>query len=311
MSSPQTISRPEYLALPKDEQKKWVLVTPTANDPELAASIDLMADQQKILEQLEPLQSKAVIIPNPLPGEQLTKLLDKIETMTKALDPIKSLTSVPIIGALAAPVVNQINQIFQMIGMILMMIMMTAKGTDLFTDGICEAVDQMDWDTLKERIDEMKKKYKEMKKKAQEATESSTETNDENDVKRKASDTASKMMNQIDSATQKQIADVKAASDACYNSVLAADAGARTVKILKETQLQQYSWKSMGNKIISVAGKLGIDMSPLNAPTQGDMEAFENMFPNPTSIAPTPIKRSAISMEAVAELRQTAFLVPT
>ena len=279
----EIIPREAYLQLPDEEKKNWVLITPTASDPELAASIDLVGDEQKILEMLEPIQSKAIMIPNPLPGEQLSKALDTIETMTKALDPIKALTGVPIIGALAAPVVNLINKVFEMIGMLLMMIMMLTKGQELLTDSICKAVDEMDWDGLKEAVDNLKKKYEDMKQKASDAMNS--ESTDTNGIKRKMSDTASKVMEKIDAETKAQVESIKAATEACYNSVLAADAGARAIKIVKEVQLQQYSWESLGKKIISAAGKLGVDFSPLNAPSEAQMKAFEESFPNPSAVA--------------------------
>ena len=143
----EIIDRSVYLTLSPEEQKKYVLITPTAKDKELAASIDLIANEQKILEKLEPIQSKAVMIPNPLPGEQIDSCLDRIERMVKLIDPIVALTKVPIIGQLAAPVVNIINAIFGVIGMLFMMIMMSARGTELFTYSICKAVDEMDWDS--------------------------------------------------------------------------------------------------------------------------------------------------------------------
>ena len=278
----EIIDRSVYLTLSPEEQKKYVLITPTAKDKELAASIDLIANEQKILEKLEPIQSKAVMIPNPLPGEQIDSCLDRIERMVKLIDPIVALTKVPIIGQLAAPVVNIINAIFGVIGMLFMMIMMSARGTELFTDSICKAVDEMDWDSLKESVDEMKKKRQEMKKKAQESGTSEV-TEVAGEVTRKTVDAGSKALDYVGNEIKGEIDAVKQSADIMYDSVIAVDAGARAVKIAKETQLQNYSWESMGNKIIQTGSLLGVDFSPLNSPTQQQMAVFEKSFPNPSA----------------------------
>jgi len=278
----EIIDRSAYLALSPEEQKQWVLITPTASDKELAASIDSIADAQKLLEKMEPIQSKAVMIPNPLPGEQVDALLDKIETMVKLLDPIVALTKVPIIGQLAAPVVNLVNAMFSVIGMLLMMVMMTSRGQELFTDSICKAVDDMDWEALKEEMDKYKKKRAEMKKLAQESGKSET-TQVVDGVKRKTVSAGKKVLDFAGNEVNKQVQDIKDASNAIYDSVVAVDVGARAIKIAKETQLQNYSWQSMGNKVIQTASLLGVDFSPLNSPTEQQMAAFEKNFPNPSA----------------------------
>lgn len=276
----EIIDRSEYLALSPEEQKNWVLITPTAEDKELAVSIDSMADAQQILEMVEPLQSKAVLIPNPLPGEQLEVLLDKIEVMVKLLDPIKALTSVPIIGQLAAPIVNLINMVFSVIGMLLMMVMMGARGQEMFTDSICKAVDELDWDSLKEAVDKYKKKMADMKQKA---VDTFTSENEEDGVMRKVTDAGAKVLDYAGDEIKKNVEDVKTAANTIYDSVMAVDIGARAVRIAKETQLQNYSWQAMAGKVIQAASLLGVDFSLLNQPTEAQMEAFEQMFPNPTA----------------------------
>lgn len=277
----EVIDRSVYLTLPPEEQKKYVLITPTAEDKELAVSIDSMADAQKIMAMLEPLQAKAIMLPNPLPGEQLDVLMTKIETMVKLLDPIKALTKVPIIGQLAAPIVNLINTIFSVIGMLLMLLFMVSRGQELFTDSICKTVDEIDWDGLKEAIDIYKKKMVEMKQKVKDAF--SDEEDEEDGIMRKATDAGKQVLDYAGNEINKQVDEVKKAADTIYQSVEAANIGARAIKIAKETQLQNYSWQSMGNKVIQTASLLGVDFSPLNSPTEQQMAAFEKNFPNPSA----------------------------
>lgn len=300
-NTPANIQQTEYDKLSDEEKAKWVVVTETAVDPELTAQMSSVGDAQDVINKMQPIQPVYKMLPQPLPGEQLKTLIDTLDKLFKSISPIVALMNVPIIKQLVAPLVKLLNLLFSVIGMMLLILMMVAKGQKLFTDDLCDAVDQVDWDGLdkaaekyKEKIsqtvDNAKQSVSDGIDKGKEAVSNGTQEakdviiseESDSDVKRKSYNMVDKAKEKLDSSSKAAIGEAKKELEALKQTVLMANAAAKGVKMYKENVAIFYSSKEQAKKAASVLKVAGVDMSPLFVPSKEQQKAMDKIFPDPT-----------------------------
>ena len=280
----KTISQEEYNKLTDTEKTNWVVVTETEVDTDLTNQLSSVGDAEGVISKLQPLQPLYKMIPQPLPGEQLSSLLDTLETFFKLLDPIEALAKMPPPSStIINPLVNFINKLFQVIGMLLMLNMMVAKGQKVFTDDLCNAVDQIDWEGLNEAVEKYKKKMSDTADSAKQKTEEVMNSeSSESDVKRKMYDLAEQQKDKLSDESKKIIAETKKEIQSLQDTVMMADTASKAVKLYKENVAITFSSEEQIKKAIKVMSKVGVDFSPLLAPSKEAQEAIDKMFPDPT-----------------------------
>jgi hypothetical protein len=253
----------EYNKLSDEEKLNYIQYNPSATDKGVAAAVAQANAICEMLSQYGPMFEKMKTLPNPLPGEQLEKIVQSVEKMTSLLDPIEKLASVPIIGQLVKPLVNLINAIFQVLGFLFWLSFMLSTGKDVFTDTYIQTVEQVDWEGLKNQVKDMK----------------NMET------------TASAENNQIDwdkiptKEMKDKLKEIKTTIDVCKKSIDQVDATSRIYKKISETALTPFSSTILLAKCISIFEKLGVDFSALDKPSEAEIEAFQKQFPDPAKVS--------------------------
>lgn len=256
------LTEAEFKALSDEDKKKYIPYNPSTSDKAMAAVMAQANAQMEALQKLAPAFEKMKVVPNPLPGEQLEKMVQSVEKMQTLLDPIKKLASAPIIGQLAAPLVDLINSIFQVIGFILWLEVAISKGYDIFTDSIIETFKKIDWDGLEKTKEDIK---------------------NAKDKEKTASVSGGIDWDLIPSKQAKaKCEEIKKSVDMCYESLQISDAASRVYKKVSETAMTPYSWQAFKAQSLSVLETLGVDFSLLDKPSEKDMEKFEKMFPDPS-----------------------------
>lgn len=251
----------EYNLLPPEEQEKYIPYQPSMSDKAIAMMVRQANARLKILNAMMPAFEQMKVVPTPLPTEKLKDLLDSLDKMTSLLDPIEKLAGVPIIGQLVKPLVNLINAIFSVIGFAFYAIFAVMKGQSFFMDSVTNTYDQIDWEGIKKSFTE--------------ATEM----------------TASVENTQIDWDAipgKKQYDDIKMFTEdleKVSSLTVVADAAMKVQKKVSDLTLKPNTWEFYVNKMISIFGKLGIDFSLLDKPSEKDMEKFERLFPDPKKLS--------------------------
>lgn len=259
------LTEEEYNNLSDDDKKKYLEYNPSTTDKAMGAVIAQANAQMEALQKLAPAFEKMKVVPNPLPGEQLELLVQNIEKMTSLLDPVASAASTPPLNVLVAPLVNLINQVFQVIGMLLWLQMAVAKGYDIFTDSIIETFNKIDWDGIEKAKEDIK-----------------------NEVKK---ETTASISGGIDydllptAEMKAKCKEVEQSVKMCYDSLQISDSASRIFKKVTETTMTPYSWVAFKANAMSALSKIGVDLSLLDKPSEGEMEAFEKMFPDPTKLS--------------------------
>ena len=248
------ISQEQYDVLPEDEKANWVRYNPETSDEGVEALIKKADAELNIMQMFAPALEKVKIMPQPLPAEQIDKALDSLEKALKLLDPIKALTKVPIIGGLAQAVVNILNTIIQLIGMGLMIEFYIARGAPIFTDQITKTWDQLDFDKIGDKIKEMK-----------ELMNKPTTNGIKPQIK------YDKMPNE---QIKKKIQELEKTVESASSTVDLMNAASRAMDITIDAIYAQVSWEVQFKHIQKALGKLGLDLSPLNQPTEAQMKAF-------------------------------------
>lgn len=256
------LSEAEYKALSDADKKKYIPYNPSTYDKAMGAIIAQANAQLEALQKLAPAFEKMKVVPNPLPGEQLEKMVQSVEQMQSLVDPIKKLASAPIIGQLAAPLVDLINSIFQVIGFILWLQFAITKGYDIFTDSIIETFEKIDWEGLEKSKEDIKNA------KNKEKTASISGGIDWDLIPSKQ--------------VKAKCEEIKKSVDMCYESLQISDAASRVYKKVSEMAMTPYSWQAFKAQALSVLETLGVDFSSLDRPSEKDKEKFEKMFPDPS-----------------------------
>lgn len=251
----------EYNLLPPEEQEKYIPYQPSMSDKAIAMMVRQANARLKILNAMMPAFEQMKVVPSPLPTEKLKELLDSLDKMTSLLDPIEKLAGIPIIGQLVKPLVNLINTIFSVIGFAFYAIFAVMKGQSFFMDSVTNTYDQIDWEGIKKSFTE--------------ATEM----------------TASVENTQIDWDAipgKKQYDDIKMFVkdlEKVSSLTVVADAAMKVQKKVSDLTLKPNTWEFYVNKMISIFGRIGIDFSLLNRPTDKEMEKFERLFPDPKKLS--------------------------
>lgn len=90
---------------------------------------------------------------NQLPSSQIVKSLQAIMIpLNTAISTINSLTSAPVVGSLAAPVVDALNGVLKVLAVIVGLIVMVHNGSALWIDAIVDAYKSLDIKTIKEQF---------------------------------------------------------------------------------------------------------------------------------------------------------------
>ena len=258
------LSEEEYNKLSESEKLKYIPYNPSMSDQAVNMLVEQANAQMQVLSMYGPMFEKMVLMPNPLPGEQLEQMVQAVEQMESLLDPIEALSSTPIIGQLVSPLVNLINAIFKVLGMLFWMVFAVSRGTEIFTDSIVQTYKQIDWEGLEKTVNDLKEKKK------------TTENAEEKEINWDALPTEEIKTGLKD--TQKVV-------ETCYDSIQVVDSASRVYKKICETALVPYSWEAFKMKFISIFQKLGIDFSLLDKPSDSEKESFDALFPNPANLS--------------------------
>lgn len=277
----KVITQEDYDKLPEEEKPQWVLITETSSYKKFVNKLSCMGDASDIINKIQPLQPIYKMIPASPPGEQLSKTFDSLEKMFKTLDPIKAVESAPFVGILVKPLVDFINALFKVIGMAFMLILMIEKGQKFFSDDLCNAVDQIDWDGLADAVKKYNEKMSNANKNNQVTIDAEIVDGTNADVKRKMYNTAEADKNKIPNDSKKTIEEADKELDKLQNTIQTANTAAKGVKTYKETVAIQYSSEAQIEKAIEVMEKIGIDFSPLLHPDENEEKKMDEMFPDP------------------------------
>ena len=82
--------------------------------------------------------------------------------------------------------------------------------------------------------------------------------------------------------SKKIIAETKKEIQSLQDTVMMADTASKAVKLYKENVAITFSSEEQIKKAIKVMSKVGVDFSPLLAPSKEAQEAIDKMFPDPT-----------------------------
>lgn len=251
----------EYNLLPPEEQEKYIPYQPSMSDKAIAMMVRQANARLKILNAMMPAFEKMKVVPTPLPTEKLKELLDSLDKMTSLLDPIEKLAGVPIIGQLVKPLVNLINALFTVIGFAFYAIFAVMKGQSFFMDSVTNTYDQIDWEGIKKAFTE--------------ATDMTVSVDN--------------MQIDWDAIPgKKQYDDIKMFTkdlEKVSSLTVVADAAMKVQKKVSDLTLKPNTWEFYVNKMISIFGKLGVDFSLLNRPTDKEVEKFERLFPDPKKLS--------------------------
>ena len=257
----KVLTAEEFNLLPPEEQEKYIPYQPSMSDKAIAMMVRQANARLKALNAMMPAFEQMKVVPTPLPTEQLKKLLDSLDKMTSLLDPIEKLAGTPIIGTLVKPLVKLINSIFSVIGFAFYAIFAVMKGQSFFMDTVKNTYDQINFEGIKEALTE-----------ASEETVSVENTQINWDL----------------IPGKKQYDDIKMFTEdleKVASLTVVTDVAIKTQKKISDLALKPNTWEFYKYKMISIFGRLGVDFSLLDRPTEKEMEKFERLFPDPKKLS--------------------------
>lgn len=256
------LTEEEYNKLDPEEKMKYIPYNPSMSDKAISAMVRQANSQIKALTKMMPAFENIKFVPTPLPSEKLAQTLDSVDKMVSLLDPVEKLAGVKIIGQLVKPLVKLINAIFMVIGQQFYLIFALAKGQEFFMDSVTETFDQLDTKGIKDAFTDM--------------------------GKQKTVSVENMNINWDAIPTSKHYEEIKKFKedlDKTTSMTVMTDAAVKVQKKVVELTMKQHTWQFYSDKIMNIMGKLGVDFSLLDKPTENEMKKFENLFPDPKKIA--------------------------
>jgi hypothetical protein len=125
----QIKTRKEYLELPEEQQKKWVLYSPSSASEEYNELMSQTKALQQNLTDLEKLYEQMKNDPLMMKTQQVSIMAICITTLIDALTPILALVNEEIIGTLVKPLVEFLKALLKVLGLIFTLICTTIKQT--------------------------------------------------------------------------------------------------------------------------------------------------------------------------------------
>jgi len=258
-----TINREQYNKLSDDEKKKWVLYTPTS-DPGVIEAISDAQAQEEAAKYMKALHDKLGVVPlDKLPTEELKKLIDEMNKLLELKTAIEKIGGV--VKPIVNPLVNVINSIIKILGSLLYLIFAICRGGSIFFDDIHKIINDVKWDELDDAMVEWKK---------------TQERNAKN--RKQKSENKKKVRELIDKEKAKEMEEFEKTVKKSGENLDLAHTAAKAAKITDDAVIKPNTWEIMFEALDKFMGTIGIDLSPLDQPTEKQMEKFEKAFPDPT-----------------------------
>lgn len=244
----------KWKSLETEKRKEYIPYNPSSFGNIYPEMLVQMNKLQQAYNSLIPVYTNFTIQPNPSIPMQLESMVSCLFSLRTLMKPIEALISVPIIGALAKPVVDLFNQIFEVIGMLTTMCMATSMGIDMFSDGTTAFFENIDTKAIKDGID----------------------------AKTSDSKTDASMI----CATNEELKELEEKQKLIDEAIKNLDKTKKIInpQIYKAKEMKPYTYEEFMSKLKPVLMNLGFDPS-LCVPTEEDKKQLEMLFPNPVPMA--------------------------
>ena len=120
-------NREEYLALPEDEKKYWVIYNPASSGNEYNELIEQMSSMKSCLDDIKVTYEQLKADPMLMKTQQYAAITSVFSLLIDAITPIAKLINDSIVGVLVKPLVDFLKLLLKTIGSIVMLLATTIK----------------------------------------------------------------------------------------------------------------------------------------------------------------------------------------
>lgn len=141
-------NREEYLALPEDEKKYWVIYNPASSGNEYNELIEQMSSMKSCLDDIKVTYEQLKADPLLMKTQQYAAITSVFSLLIDAITPIAKLINDSIVGVLVKPLVDFLKLLLKTIGSIVMLLATTIKQAWVNGGAIIDNLKAIDYDGI-------------------------------------------------------------------------------------------------------------------------------------------------------------------
>lgn len=141
-------NREEYLKLPENEKKYWVIYNPSSSDGGYNELVKEMSAMKSCLDDIKVTYEQMKADPMMMKTQQYAAITSVWAMLIKALEPIVKLINDSVVGVLVKPLVDFLKLLLKTIGSIVMILATTIKQAWVNGEAVVENLKAIDYDGI-------------------------------------------------------------------------------------------------------------------------------------------------------------------